>query len=71
MSVNPMIQLYCDVCAENSTLCYESVGHARHMAKANGWKRSKRHGIFIDICPVCQEQLDENDIREVLEEIKP
>ena len=52
--------LYCDgppCCVENNRephrLDMISVGEAREWAKREGWRRVKRDGKTVDLCPQC------------------
>lgn len=60
--------LYCDGdgCADGTAqdpfdFHTKTAGEARELAKQNGWRRVRRGGRLVDLCPMCYENHPKDD----------
>lgn len=47
--------LTCDVCGEEADEIFEGFYDAVDYKKENGWKSTRYHNVWEDVCPECQE----------------
>ena len=63
MAITISRDVFCDIdlCGCWTEGCIQgNAGIARRAAKKRGWKRLKRGGVLVDVCPGCQTPLNGN-----------
>ncbi len=51
-----MYLLCCDVCGEIADEDFFEFYEALNYKKQNGWKSQRYEGVWMDVCPECQEE---------------